>query len=178
MSNIFRFNFIKALPPVVCVVGAFFSGLAVNGYAAPDGTVQASPPSRQQLVTKQKPQLDRSGRTRVGTASFYGEKFNGKKMADGTKMDPNDDNAASTTLPLGTTAKVTNLKTGKSAIVTIQDRGPYVKGRIVDLSPSTAQEIGIARDDGVAKVEVTPIAVPPNGHRAQDGTAPSEPRTQ
>jgi rare lipoprotein A len=59
---------------------------------------------------------------------------------------------------------VTNLDTGKSAFVTIQDRGPYVKGRIVDLSPSTAQEIGITRRQGVARVEVAPLAVPlPNG---------------
>jgi rare lipoprotein A len=67
-------------------------------------------------------------------------------------------------LPLGTTAKVTNLETGKSAVVTIQDRGPYVEGRIVDLSPATAREIGITRRQGVAKVEVAPIAVPlPSG---------------
>jgi rare lipoprotein A len=85
-------------------------------------------------------------------------------MADGHNMDPHGDNAASKTLPLGTTAKVTNLETGQSAVVTIQDRGPYVKGRIVDLSPSTAHRIGITHDGGVAKVEVAPILVPlPDG---------------
>jgi rare lipoprotein A len=85
-------------------------------------------------------------------------------MADGTKMNPHSDNAASKTLPLGTRAKVTNLETGQSAKVTIKDRGPYVKGRIVDLSPSTAQKIGITHDNGVAKVKVDPIAVPmPDG---------------
>jgi len=80
-------------------------------------------------------------------------------MADGTNMDPHGDNAASRTLPLGTTAKVTNIETGQSAVVTIQDRGPYAKGRIVDLSPSTAREIGITEEIGVAKVQVAPIAV-------------------
>ena len=85
-------------------------------------------------------------------------------MADGTNMDPLGDNAASRTLPLGTTAKVTNIETGQSAVVTIQDRGPYVKGRIVDLSPSTARNIGITQKSGVAKVQVAPIAVPlPDG---------------
>ncbi len=69
-------------------------------------------------------------------------------MADGKQMDPRHDNAASRTLPLGTTAKVTNLETGKSAFVTIQDRGPYVDGRIVDLSPSTAREIGLSHRQG------------------------------
>ena len=104
--------------------------------------------------------LDRSGSRQVGKASFYADKFSGRKMADGPRMDPRDDNAASRTLPLGTTARVTNLETGRSAVVTIQDRGPYVKGRIVDLSPATAREIGLSREDGVAQVEVTPLTIP------------------
>jgi rare lipoprotein A len=79
-------------------------------------------------------------------------------------MNPHGNNAASRTLPLGTVAKVTNLATGKSAIITIEDRGPYIKGRIVDLSPSTAYKIGITKRIGVAKVVVAPIAVPlPDG---------------
>ena len=87
-------------------------------------------------------------------------------MADGERMNPAHSNAASRTLPLGTTARVTNLETGKSAVVTIQDRGPYVEGRIVDLSPATAKEIGITPRQGVAKVEVAPLSVPlPNGGR-------------
>ena len=75
-------------------------------------------------------------------------------------MNPRGNNAASRTLPLGTIARVTNLGTHKSAVVIIQDRGPYVQGRIVDLSPSTAQKIGITRKSGIAKVRVTPIAIP------------------
>src|ERR1044072_1082654 len=86
---------------------------------------------------------DLSGKKRVGKASFYAKEFAGKPMADGAPMDPHGNNAASKTLPLGTTAKVTNLETGQSAVVTIRDRGPYVQGRIVDLSPATAQSIGI-----------------------------------
>jgi len=103
---------------------------------------------------------DLSGCKRTGVASFYAKKFSGRKMADGTRMDPAAGNAASKTLPLGTTAEVTNLDTGQSAKVTIQDRGPYVKGRIIDLSPSTARDIGLDRDDGIANVVVAPIAVP------------------
>jgi rare lipoprotein A len=115
-----------------------------------------------------RPKLDRSGRKRFGVASVYARRFTGRKMADGTRMDPLDDNAASKTLPLGTEAKVTNLETGRSANVTIQDRGPYVKGRIVDLSPATAEQIGITPNRGVAKVEVEPIALPPRGEGARD----------
>lgn len=85
-------------------------------------------------------------------------------MANGAPMNPRGNNAASRTLPLGTVARVTNLATGKSAIIRIEDRGPYIKGRIVDLSPSTARQIGITKRIGVAKVVVAPIAVPlPDG---------------
>jgi rare lipoprotein A len=123
-----------------------------------------------------KPAIDRSGGKRFGKASFYANFFAGRKMADGKIMDPQTNNAASRTLPLGTTAKVTNLETGKSAVVTIQDRGPYVDGRIVDLSPATAQKIGITRREGIAKVEVTPIAVPMPDGRIKLGAAASDPQ--
>ncbi|HZY19111.1 MAG TPA: septal ring lytic transglycosylase RlpA family protein [Ramlibacter sp.] len=117
--------------------------------------------------------LDQSGRRQVGKASFYARRFAGRKMADGTVMDPRDDNAASKTLPLGTKARVTNLETGRSAIVTIQDRGPYVDGRIVDLSPATAERIGLTPDKGIATVEVAPIAVPlPDGSVKPGSGAP------
>jgi rare lipoprotein A len=122
-----------------------------------------------------KPALDRSGGKRYGKASFYANFFAGRKMADGKIMDPQTNSAASRTLPLGTTAKVTNLETGKSAVVTIRDRGPYVGGRIVDLSPATAQKIGITRREGIAKVEVTPIAVPMPDGRIKLGAAASDP---
>ena len=113
--------------------------------------------------------LDHSGKTRTGKASIYAKKFHGRKMADGTPMHLEDDNAASKTLPLGTTARVTNLETGKSATVTIQDRGPYVAGRIVDLSPGTAREIGLTHEQGVTRVAVEPITLPEAGSRASGG---------
>ena len=115
---------------------------------------------------------DLSGCKRTGIASFYAKKFAGREMADGTRMDPNADNAASRTLPLGTTATVTNLETGQSADVTIQDRGPYVKGRIIDLSPATARAIGLDRRDGITTVVVVPIEVPlPDGGVKQGAAA-------
>ena len=140
---------------LVVAAGAPASGLAKDrpqSLAAEAGDARPAPA-----------RLDRSGRKRVGTASVYARRFAGRKMADGVRMDPHDDNAASKTLPLGTEAKVTNLETGKSTTVTIEDRGPYVKGRIVDLSPATADKIGITPKEGIAKVEVEPIALPPRG---------------
>ncbi len=94
-----------------------------------------------------------------GKASYYGKEFYGRKMADGTKMDPRSNIAASKTLPLGTVAEVTNLENGKSEIVEIRDRGPYVDGRIVDVTPKTAQELGF-KEDGLAPVVVKPIDIP------------------
>jgi rare lipoprotein A len=98
--------------------------------------------------------------TQIGQASYYGPEFNGRKTASGTRFDPNSDTAAHRTLPLGTVAEVKNLETGRTARVTIRDRGPYVRGRVVDLSPRTAEHLGMKRQ-GIAPVEVRPIAVPP-----------------
>ena len=89
----------------------------------------------------------------VGEASFYGEGFQGKKTASGEKFDQNDLTAAHPTLPLGTNATVTNLENGKSVDVKINDRGPYVKGRDIDVSKSAAKELGITKD-GVAPVKI------------------------
>jgi rare lipoprotein A len=130
---------------------------------------KATPPTRE--TPQQKPELDRSGRKRIGVASIYADEFAGRSMADGALMNPQGGNAASKTLPLGTTAKVTNLQTGASAVITIEDRGPYVKGRIVDLSASTAHKIGISKDEGLAKVEVVPITVPLSGGGVKSGEA-------
>lgn len=149
-----------------CLVSGCAIAPGSDGNSARDSTPSASSretstaPSRPKPAAAAKQGEDRSGTKQVGKASFYSDKFAGRKMADGTRMDPQNDNAASKTLPLGTTAKVTNLDTGRSAVVTIQDRGPYVKGRIVDVSPATARELGISREDGVANVEVVPLSVP------------------
>jgi rare lipoprotein A len=107
-----------------------------------------------------KPAIDRSGKVRRGKASYYHDKFAGRKMADGTPMNPNANIAASKTLPLGTKAEVTNLENGKSEVVEIRDRGPYVDGRIVDVSPKVADKLEL-KEAGVVPVEVRPIELPP-----------------
>jgi rare lipoprotein A len=122
--------------------------------------------------TSQK-KLDRTGKPRKGKASYYGREFYGKKMANGKAMNPRSNVAASKTLPLGTKAKVTNLNTGKSAVVDVEDRGPYVDGRIVDLSPKVAEELEIKKK-GVAPVEVAPIFVPPKGDIVKSGNEVQE----
>lgn len=90
-----------------------------------------------------------------GRASIYSRKLARKPMANGAPLDLDSNAAASKHLPLGSRARVTNLRNGKSAEVEIKDRGPYVKGRIIDLSPKTAAELGF--HSGTAPVEVVPI---------------------
>ena len=89
----------------------------------------------------------------TGEASWYGKGFHGKKTASGEKFDQNDLTAAHPTLPLGTEATVTNLETGKSVDVEITDRGPYTKGRDLDLSKKAAKEIDMT-EDGAAPVKI------------------------
>jgi rare lipoprotein A len=155
------------------VIAATFAAATcgLTARAESPGAISPQKVSPQRISPTVKAPMDRSGKKRIGKASFYAHMFAGRKMADGKQMDPQQDNAASRTLPLGTTAKVTNLETGKSAFVTIQDRGPYVDGRIVDLSPATAQEIGISHRQGVARVEVSPLAVPLPDGRVKLGVA-------
>ncbi|WP_095011786.1 septal ring lytic transglycosylase RlpA family protein [Tsuneonella mangrovi] len=79
----------------------------------------------------------------TGVASYYGRKFNGRSTASGERFDMNAMTAAHKTLPFGSRVRVTNLSNGKSVVVRINDRGPYVKGRTIDLSRAAATEIGL-----------------------------------
>ena len=89
----------------------------------------------------------------TGEASSYGQEFQGKTTANGEKFDKNDLTAAHPTLPLGTKAKVTNLENTKSVDVRINDRGPHVKGRDIDVSPAAAKKLGITKS-GIAPVKI------------------------
>lgn len=109
------------------------------------------------------PPIEHSGRTQKGKASYYAHTLNGRTMANGRAFNPHSNAAASKTLPLGTTAKVVNRENGKSANVTIQDRGPFIDGRVIDVTPAVAAKLGMQKK-GVVPVEVKPITVPqPNG---------------
>lgn len=94
--------------------------------------------------------------TKRGAASWYGPGFHGRRMANGRRFDRNARTAASRILPLGTIVEVTNLANGRMEVVTICDRGPYVRGRLIDLSEGTARRLGFLHH-GLATVTVTPI---------------------
>jgi rare lipoprotein A len=97
-------------------------------------------------------------RGQVGAASYYDSFFDGRKTANGETFSSQMLTAASLTLGFGTRVRVTNLVNLKSVIVTINDRGPYVSGRIIDLTRRAASTLGFVRD-GVARVRVEPIMV-------------------
>ena len=88
-----------------------------------------------------------------GTASWYGDQFHGNPTASGERYNQNALTAAHPSLPFGTKVKVTNLRTKKSVVVRINDRGPYVKGRIIDVSKQAAKQIGL-HSAGLAPVQV------------------------
>ncbi|WP_232479068.1 septal ring lytic transglycosylase RlpA family protein [Roseomonas rosulenta] len=98
------------------------------------------------------------GAPQVGVASYYARHFTGRRMANGDRFDPHSDTIAHRTLPFGTLVRVTNLNNGRSATGVVQDRGPWTRGRIVDLSPRIAHNLDMIRS-GVARVEVVPVEV-------------------
>lgn len=101
----------------------------------------------------------------IGEASWYGKYFHGKKTASGEAFNQYNLTAAHRTFPLGTEATVTNLETGQSVEVEINDRGPYAKGRDIDLSKQAAIEIGMTKDGTIPvkiEAEVPPKKTRPN----------------
>lgn len=104
----------------------------------------------------------------VGVASYYGGMFNGRKTANGEIFNENHYTAAHKTLALGSYALVTNLRNGRKIIVKINDRGPFSKDRIIDLSKGAAREIGMIHS-GVARVRVEALHVDKQGYISGKG---------
>ena len=128
--------------------------LLLPGCALPIGRKETPPPPVVAPQVKEEvPNAEGPKAKEVGNASWYGPAQDGKETASGETFDQKKLTAAHPTLPLGSKAVVTNLETGKSVKVTINDRGPYVKGRKVDLSRAAAQKIGMSKK-GVAKVKI------------------------
>ena len=100
--------------------------------------------------------MHQSGYTESGKASFYAMKFQSRKTANGERFNQQASTAAHKKLPFGTKVKVTNIKNGKSVIVRINDRGPFIAGRIIDLSRSAFSTIGHL-DTGILDVRIKVI---------------------
>jgi rare lipoprotein A len=102
------------------------------------------------------------GKPQTGMASWYGPGFHGQRTSSGQIYDQHALTAAHQTLPLGTRVRVTNLDTGKSVDVDVTDRGPFAKGRVIDLSYEAARTVGMI-GPGTARVKIDVVARPANG---------------
>ena len=148
--------------PFSVAAAATFLGLGF-GLAACD----RSPIPQAEAAPKQQQSQQKRTASHEGEASYYGREFNGRPMANGERFNPSSNSAAHRSLPLGTTARVTNLENGRSATVKVEDRGPYATNRMIDVSPRTADELGM-KQAGTAPVRVTPVEVPErDGRQAQ-----------
>ncbi|MGQ9366060.1 septal ring lytic transglycosylase RlpA family protein [Azospirillum sp. A39] len=96
----------------------------------------------------------------TGVASWYGPGFHGRKTASGAVFDQDAMTAAHRTLPLGTEVRVIRIDDGRSVTVTINDRGPYIDGRVIDLSRRAAAKLDM-REEGIVPVRVTVVGEPP-----------------
>ena len=134
------------------------AGCAVIGLSAMTmGCAQSAEGVAQAAAPTQTAELGRAiGDPQVGSASYYAQHFTGRRMASGGRFDPASDTIAHRTLPFGTVVRVTNLRNGLTTTGTVQDRGPWTRGRIADLSPRIARHLDMIRS-GVAQVEIVPV---------------------
>lgn len=139
-------------------------------YVHKEGPPASAPPTPRPQPQNAAP-AGKPATIQIGTASWYGPGFHGRETASGETFNQHALTAAHRTLPLGTTATVTNLETGQSVQVKINDRGPYVPGRHLDLSQAAAKRIGLIKK-GVAKVKIeaksharSPSDAQPSGKR-------------
>jgi rare lipoprotein A len=121
--------------------GSGKSAIAGSGRSAKSSKSKSAPAHRQKKHRE------------IGVASFYGRECKGRPTASGERFDPSRLTAAHRTLPLGTCVRVTNLENGRRIVVRINDRGPYIHGRVIDLSRAAARRLGFA-DDGITRVRL------------------------
>jgi rare lipoprotein A len=132
--------------------GVLLMGLALSA-SAKDGSPSGTAPPV--AAIKAKPSAKAKHWFQVGVASWYGTKFQGRKTAGGERFDMNGMTCAHRSLPLGTWLRVTNLKNHRTAYVRVNDRGPVLEGRIVDLSFAAARTLGLA---GIGQVRLEPVS--------------------
>jgi len=136
---------------IILSVASLGAGAASGPSSLEAAKVTKAPVTQISGHTTKKPK--KSQPYQVGTASWYGEYFQGKQTASGEPYDMRDFTAAHPSLPLGSFVKVTNLRNGKAVVVRINDRGPVVDGRIIDVSYNAARSLGF-KERGIQKVRL------------------------
>ncbi len=138
---------------ILSVLALFLGGCVTDNYSTQINDYQAievpKPTKRYKKLTHN--QL--KNLKQIGIASYYGPRWHGRRTANGEILNLNELTAAHKTLPFNTIVKVTDLDTGRSIIVRINDRGPYISGRIIDLTDYAAKKLGILQK-GIARVKL------------------------
>lgn len=149
-----------------------YSPLPRHVYSSPPSTPQSYDPKTKPYTVMGKwyyPLRSAEGYDEVGLASWYGRDFHGKKTANGQRYDMYGVSAAHKILPLGTKVRVTNLENNRSVVLIINDRGPFVNGRTIDLSYGAAKQLGSV-ERGVVKVRITALSSPQPSRRVYADT--------
>jgi rare lipoprotein A len=136
---------------VILLIASLGAGAASGPNSSEAAKVQK--PTGVQAVSRRSTKQVKNQPYEVGTASWYGEYFQGKETASGEPFDMQALTAAHPTLPLGSFVRVTNLRNGRAVVVRVNDRGPVVEGRIIDVSYNTARILGF-EGRGLQKVRL------------------------
>lgn len=150
------------LTGVVAAVGLGLVGAGVRAVSHRGGLtpVPSQKPAPLAVPAPKSETTVKIGKPEVGKASWYGEEFQGKTTANGEKFDSHSLTCAHRTLPLGSLLRVTNLRNRKTVMVRVNDRGPMLEDRVLDLSMAAARKIGLF---GLGKVSIQPVKkVSPN----------------
>jgi rare lipoprotein A len=146
----------KVLPPETRISDSAIEPAPTHitaGEIPPIATIPSAPEREQVPPLEKIPELPQSPMVETGLASWYGPRFHGKRTASGEVFNQNDFTAAHRTLPWGSKVKITNVANGKSVEVRINDRGPFGKGRIIDVSRAAARALGIV-GSGITTVRI------------------------
>jgi peptidoglycan lytic transglycosylase len=149
------------------IAHGLMAALLVIGLGAAQGPNNSEASSAPDNSAQIKPEVQKQAKAKpyqVGTASWYGEDFEGKTTASGEDYEMYDMTAAHPTLPLGSYVRVTNLHNGRAVVVKVNDRGPIVEGRIIDLSYGAAQALQF-QHRGLQKVRLDVVKKGTSQHR-------------
>lgn len=142
-----------------------FLVIGLGAAQGPNNSEASSAPDKSAQI---KPEIQKQAKSQpyqVGTASWYGEDFEGKTTASGEDYEMYDMTAAHPTLPLGSYVRVTNLRNGRAVVVKVNDRGPIVEGRIIDLSYGAAKALQF-QQRGIQRVRLDVVRKGTSQHRA------------
>jgi rare lipoprotein A len=146
---------------MLCVTLAFAAGCGHRSTAHAPASIKNNPASAKKIP---------EGWAESGVASWYGVPYDGRKTSSGEIFDMRALTAAHRTLPFDTWVEVTNLTNGKQVTVRVNDRGPFVGGRIIDLSMAAADRIGMVRA-GIAQVKLKVVRAPEDGEKISGSVA-------